>query len=55
MPRGRARHGSIYVVMTIASPFHEIQVPTTAVYEYIFGDLAESDADRIAITEVTSD
>lgn len=40
--------------MTIASPFPEVQIPTTAVYEYIFGDLAESDADRIAITEVAT-
>ena len=39
--------------MTIASPFPEVQIPTTAVYEYIFGDLA-SDADRIAITEVAT-
>jgi acyl-CoA synthetase (AMP-forming)/AMP-acid ligase II len=40
--------------MTIASPFPEVQIPTTAVFEYIFGDLAESDADRIAITEVAT-
>ncbi len=40
--------------MTIASPFPEVQIPTTAVYEYIFGGLAESDADRIAITEVAT-
>jgi acyl-CoA synthetase (AMP-forming)/AMP-acid ligase II len=40
--------------MTIASPFPEVQIPTTAVYEYIFGGLTESDADRIAITEVAT-
>lgn len=38
--------------MTIASPFPDVQLPSTSVHEYLFGDLADDDRDRIAITEL---
>ena len=40
--------------MTIASPFPAVQIPTTSVHDYIFGELSNADADRIAITEVAT-
>lgn len=35
--------------MSFDSPFPQVHVPTTSVYDYLFGDLDEADADRIAL------
>lgn len=40
--------------MTIASPFPDVQLPTTTVHDYLFADLAEADADRVAIVEIAT-
>src|SRR6516165_4370399 len=40
--------------MTIASPFPVVQLPTTSVYEFLFDDLTDDDADRIALIEVAT-
>jgi acyl-CoA synthetase (AMP-forming)/AMP-acid ligase II len=49
-----ARHGSIKGVMTIASPFPVVQLPTTSVYEFLFDDLTDDDADRVALIEIAT-
>jgi acyl-CoA synthetase (AMP-forming)/AMP-acid ligase II len=40
--------------MSFASPFPQIQIPTTSLYEYLFGDLADDDCDRIALVDTKS-
>lgn len=40
--------------MTFASPFPDVEIPETGVYEYLFGDLAEADADRVALVDAIS-
>ncbi|MEZ0049187.1 acyl-CoA synthetase (AMP-forming)/AMP-acid ligase II [Mycobacterium sp. MAA66] len=40
--------------MTIASPFPAVQIPTTSLYEYLFADLSEHDADRAALVELAT-
>ncbi|CAN5391155.1 4-coumarate--CoA ligase family protein [soil metagenome] len=37
--------------MTFASPFPDVDIPETGVYEYLFGDLSEADADRVALVD----
>jgi acyl-CoA synthetase (AMP-forming)/AMP-acid ligase II len=37
--------------MSFASPFPQVQIPTTSVYEYLFGELTEGDADRVALVD----
>ncbi|MDT5387997.1 MAG: hypothetical protein QOE04_1638, partial [Mycobacterium sp.] len=31
--------------MSFASPFPQVQIPTTSLYEYLFGELADDDRD----------
>jgi acyl-CoA synthetase (AMP-forming)/AMP-acid ligase II len=40
--------------MTFASPFPDVEIPETGVYEYLFGDLSEADADRVALVDALS-
>ena len=40
--------------MSFASPYPQVQIPTTSVYDYLFGDLADADADRIALVDAKS-
>ncbi|AQA01097.1 4-coumarate--CoA ligase family protein [Mycobacterium sp. MS1601] len=37
--------------MTFASPYPEVEIPESGVYDYLFGDLSESDADRVAMVD----
>ena len=37
--------------MSFASPFPQVQIPTTSLYEYLFSDLTDEDADRIALVD----
>jgi acyl-CoA synthetase (AMP-forming)/AMP-acid ligase II len=37
--------------VTLASPYPEVDIPETGVYDYLFGDLSESDADRVALVD----
>ena len=37
--------------MSFASPFPQVQIPTSNLYDYLFGDLAEADADRVALVD----
>jgi acyl-CoA synthetase (AMP-forming)/AMP-acid ligase II len=38
--------------MSFASPFPEVVIPECSLYEYVFGDLDETDADRVALVDV---
>jgi acyl-CoA synthetase (AMP-forming)/AMP-acid ligase II len=40
--------------MSFASPFPHVQIPTTSLYDYLFGDLTAEDADRVALVEAKS-
>ena len=40
--------------MSIASPFPEVDIPSTSVYEYLFGDISDEDLDRIALIDAKS-
>ncbi len=40
--------------MSFASPFPPVQLPTTSLYEYLFGDLADADHGRIALVDADS-
>jgi acyl-CoA synthetase (AMP-forming)/AMP-acid ligase II len=40
--------------MSFASPYPQVQIPTTSVYDYLFGDVAEADAERIALVDAKS-
>ncbi len=37
--------------MSFASPFPDVDIPTASVYQYLFADLADGDADRIALVD----
>ena len=37
--------------MSFASPFPQVQIPTTSLYDYLFGELADEDADRVALVD----
>src|SRR6478735_9410500 len=37
--------------MTFASPFPDVEIPDVGVHESLFGDLSESDADRVALVD----
>jgi acyl-CoA synthetase (AMP-forming)/AMP-acid ligase II len=41
--------------MNFVSPFPDVVIPDTAVYEYVFGDLAAADGDRIALVETATE
>jgi acyl-CoA synthetase (AMP-forming)/AMP-acid ligase II len=40
--------------MSFASPFPPVEIPTTSLYDYLFGDLAAEDADRVALVDAKS-
>ncbi|OFJ54672.1 4-coumarate--CoA ligase family protein [Mycolicibacterium grossiae] len=40
--------------MSFASPFPQVQIPTTSLYEYLFGDLTDADAERVALVDATT-
>ncbi|MCW2511483.1 MAG: AMP-dependent synthetase and ligase [Mycobacterium sp.] len=40
--------------MSFSSPFPQVQIPTTSVYDYLFADTADDDADRIALVDAKS-
>ena len=40
--------------MSFASPFPEVDIPTASVYDYLFADLTDTDADRIALIDTKS-
>lgn len=40
--------------MSFASPFPQVQIPTTSLYDYLFGDLDPEDADRVALVDAKS-
>lgn len=40
--------------MSFASPFPHVQIPTTSLYDYLFGDLTDEDADRVALVDTKS-
>jgi acyl-CoA synthetase (AMP-forming)/AMP-acid ligase II len=40
--------------MSFSSPFPQVHVPTSSLYDYLFGDLADDDADRIALVDAKS-
>ncbi len=37
--------------MSFTSPFPDVDIPTASVYEYLFADLDDADADRIALVD----
>src|SRR5689334_833690 len=37
--------------MSFSSPFPQVHVPTTSLHEYLFDDLDDADADRIALVD----
>ncbi|MGW0036256.1 AMP-binding protein [Gordonia sp. NPDC003376] len=41
--------------MSFTSPFADVEIPTASVYEYLFGDVAEQDLDRVALIDPKSD
>ncbi|CAN5538249.1 4-coumarate--CoA ligase family protein [soil metagenome] len=42
--------------MSLPSPFPDVEIPDAHIYDYLFGDLAEDDADRVALVDtVTGD
>ncbi|OBG21313.1 AMP-dependent synthetase [Mycolicibacterium celeriflavum] len=40
--------------MSFASPFPEVDIPSTSVYDYLFGAIAEADLDRVALVDAKS-
>ena len=40
--------------MTFASPYPEVAIPEIPVYEYLFADLTDADADRVALVDATT-
>jgi acyl-CoA synthetase (AMP-forming)/AMP-acid ligase II len=40
--------------MSFPSPFPQVQIPTTSVYDYLFGELGEADAARVALVDAKS-
>jgi acyl-CoA synthetase (AMP-forming)/AMP-acid ligase II len=40
--------------MSFASPFPDVEIPETGVYDFLFGDLTEADADRVALVEAAT-
>ncbi len=37
--------------MSFASPFPDVDIPDTSVYEYLFGNIDDADADRVALVD----
>lgn len=40
--------------MSFSSPFPEVDIPTASVYDYLFDDLHDNDADRVALIDAKS-
>ena len=40
--------------MSFSSPFPQVQIPTTGLYDYLFADLDAEDADRVALVDAKS-
>ena len=40
--------------MSFSSPFPEVDIPTASVYDYLFDDLHDHDADRVALIDAKS-
>jgi acyl-CoA synthetase (AMP-forming)/AMP-acid ligase II len=40
--------------MSFASPYPAVQIPTTSVYDYLFSDLSDTDAARVALIDTHS-
>jgi acyl-CoA synthetase (AMP-forming)/AMP-acid ligase II len=40
--------------MTFASPFPEVDIPSTSVHDYLFDEVAEADLDRVALVDAKS-
>jgi acyl-CoA synthetase (AMP-forming)/AMP-acid ligase II len=40
--------------MSFASPYPAVQIPTTSVYDYLFSDLSDTDAARVALIDTRS-
>lgn len=40
--------------MSFASPYPAVQIPTTSVYDYLFSDLGDTDAQRVALIDTPS-
>ena len=40
--------------MSFASPFPQVQIPTSSVYDYLFEDFDDADGDRIALVDAKS-
>ena len=37
--------------MSFASPFPEVDIPSTSVYDYLFGGIDDADLDRVALVD----
>ena len=40
--------------MSFASPFPEVDIPSTSVYDYLFGSIDDADLDRVALVDAKS-
>src|SRR3954453_11726213 len=40
--------------MSFASPFPEVEIPSTSVYDFLFGDIDDTDLDRVALVDAKS-
>jgi acyl-CoA synthetase (AMP-forming)/AMP-acid ligase II len=40
--------------MSFSSPYPDVNIPTANVYEYLFGDIADADLDRVALVDAKS-
>ena len=40
--------------MSFASPFPEVDIPSTSVHDYLFGDVGDDDLDRVALVDAKS-
>ena len=40
--------------MSFASPFPEVEIPSTSVYDYLFGAIDDADVDRVALVDAKS-
>ena len=41
--------------MSFSSPFPDVVIPKCSVYDYVFGDLSDEDAERVALVDVASE
>src|ERR1700748_3309608 len=54
--RGRPRLNDLRCggIMNFVSPFPDVVIPDTSVYEYVFGGLSRADGDRVALVETAT-